>query len=191
MTPRPAWLLVALFLLVPAVRGLSAPRINEFLANNAGGLRDEDGSTPDWIELYNAGTATEDLGGLGLTDSDSADGTTARVADKVVFPPGTSLAPGEYLLVVADLMTPGMGAQTMCLADAGPMRCFHAGFGISSSRGETIHFLDAMDRPLDRAAFPADGDAGVPAGQTWARLPNGTGAFARAAPTPGARNAAP
>jgi hypothetical protein len=79
----------------------------------------------------------------------------------------------------------------MCLADAGPMRCFHAGFGISASRGETLHLLDAMDRPLDRVAFPPDGDAGVPSGQTWARLPSGGATWGRAVPTPGAPNRTP
>jgi len=43
-------------------------RINEFLASNHGGIRDEDGATSDWIELYNAGTSAVDLGGWFLTD---------------------------------------------------------------------------------------------------------------------------
>jgi len=93
MKPRPAWLLAALLLLAPAGRGLSAPRINEFLANNAGGLRDEDGSTPDWIELYNPGPDTVNLLNWSLTD-------VATNLTKWRFPP-TNIAPGGFVIVFA------------------------------------------------------------------------------------------
>lgn len=149
------------------------------------------GAGEDWVELYNVGGATVDLSGYGLTDSDSADGTSARIATALRFPSGTTLGAGEYLLVVADLSMPGMGPQTVCLMSGGPMRCLHAGFGISASRGEAVHLLDPSDRVIERADYPADGDAGVPAGQTFARVPNGVGAFTRAMPTPGASNRAP
>lgn len=54
-----------------------------------------------------------------------------------------------------------------------------------------MHLLDPSDRVIDRADYPADGDGGVPSGQTLARIPNGVGAFARGAATPGAANRAP
>lgn len=149
------------------------------------------GSGEDWIELYNAGGTPVNLAGYGITDSDPMDGVTPRIADAVRFPAGTSLSPGDYLLVVADLAMPGMGPQTRCLMSGGPMRCFHAGFGISASRGEVVHLIDARDVMVDRAAYPMDGDAGLPSGQTLARLPNGVGGFTRGAPTPGMPNRTP
>ena len=50
---------------------LPAPRpvISEFMADNAGGLRDEDGASSDWIELYNPGPTAANLNGWYLTDS--------------------------------------------------------------------------------------------------------------------------
>ncbi|MFY0601550.1 MAG: CotH kinase family protein [Cyclobacteriaceae bacterium] len=42
--------------------------INEVMSSNASTLTDEDGHTPDWIELYNRGTEVINLEGLGLSD---------------------------------------------------------------------------------------------------------------------------
>src|ERR1043165_3312673 len=43
--------------------------ISEFLAENDGGLRDQDGDTSDWIELHNISAGAVDLAGWHLTDS--------------------------------------------------------------------------------------------------------------------------
>jgi hypothetical protein len=43
-------------------------RINEFLAENASGLDDEDGSSEDWLELYNPRGAAVDLTGYSISD---------------------------------------------------------------------------------------------------------------------------
>ncbi len=143
----------------------------------------------DWIELKNVGTAPIDLGGLVLADTDTTvDGGAPRPSDGVRFPAGTSLAPGQYLLVVADLADAGVGPQMTCLGDAGPMTCFHAGFGISASRGERIYLLQAGGAVVATADYPANA---VPDGRTWGRLPDGTGGFAASAPTPGSANTAP
>ncbi|HYV30507.1 MAG TPA: CotH kinase family protein, partial [Candidatus Binatia bacterium] len=48
---------------------LNDVRINEFLADNQTGIRDEDGTYQDWIELYNDSTIAVDLGGCFLTDT--------------------------------------------------------------------------------------------------------------------------
>lgn len=48
----------------------AAPRvvINELLASNASGLRDENGDSSDWIELFNDGDTAADLTGWGVSD---------------------------------------------------------------------------------------------------------------------------
>lgn len=68
--------------------------INEFVADNANGLMDQDGDRSDWIELKNTDAAPIDITGWYLTDN-SADLT------KWQLPAGTTLDPGEVLLVFA------------------------------------------------------------------------------------------
>jgi hypothetical protein len=84
-------------------------RINEVLATNT---RIANGSTyPDIIELYNSGTAAIDLAGKSLSD----DATTPR---KYVFPSGTSIAAGGYLVLYADTDTTAAGLHTGFALDA-------------------------------------------------------------------------
>src|SRR5262245_23377046 len=77
----------------PVLRGADLVIISEFVASNSGGLRDEDGDASDWLELFNAGTNTVNLGGWSLTDS-------AADLAKWTFP-STNLAPGAFLIVFA------------------------------------------------------------------------------------------
>ncbi|MEZ5303272.1 MAG: lamin tail domain-containing protein [Verrucomicrobiales bacterium] len=67
------------------------PRINEFLAENDGGLRDEDGESSDWIEIYNPNPFALDLSAYELTDG------TATWA----IPAGTFAPAGGYFIVFA------------------------------------------------------------------------------------------
>ena len=60
--------------------------INEFLTTSLSTLVD------DWIELYNRGTSTVNIGGWHLTDE-------RDFPTKYTFPAGTSLAPGTRLVV--------------------------------------------------------------------------------------------
>jgi hypothetical protein len=69
--------------------------INEFMADNGITLASPDGNSPDWIELFNTGSGAVDLTGMYLTD-DLNDPTRWQ------FPDGTTLGPGEYLVVWAD-----------------------------------------------------------------------------------------
>ena len=67
------------------------PRINEFLADNADGLTDEDGALEDWIEIFNPNPYAIDLNGYALRDS----------ADTWAFPAGSGIAAGGCRVVFA------------------------------------------------------------------------------------------
>ncbi len=86
-------LLLAAALLPGNVRAADDVVITEFMAENNGTVEDEDGDTPDWIELYNAGTNSVNLNGWFLTDK-SGNLTKWRF-------PATNLAVNAYLLVYA------------------------------------------------------------------------------------------
>ncbi|MFO8012912.1 MAG: lamin tail domain-containing protein, partial [Phycisphaerae bacterium] len=70
------------------------PVITEFMASNGATLEDQNGGTPDWIELYNPADAAIALDDYFLTD-DADDLTQWR------FPAGETLGPGEFLVVFA------------------------------------------------------------------------------------------
>lgn len=67
--------------------------ISEFLASNTAGMRDGDGDTSDWIEVYNRGKSAVNLAGWRLTDDPNQ-------TERFVFPE-VSLGPGQYLVVFA------------------------------------------------------------------------------------------
>lgn len=70
---------------------LSKVRLNELMAANVNGLRDEDGEQQDWVELHNFGTNSVSLAGWSLTDDENDEA-------KWIFPPVAIPANG-YLIV--------------------------------------------------------------------------------------------
>lgn len=76
--------------------------INEVMSSNDSVLFDEDGDTPDWIELYNADTEEINMEGYGISD-DPAN------LFKWIFP-GKIIAPDEHLIICASSKNkPGVG----------------------------------------------------------------------------------
>ncbi len=75
----------------------SAPKlvINELMADNKDYLQDPNGDNDDWIEIYNASSASVDLGGMYLTDN-------LDNPDKWRIPDGTTIEPQGYILFWAD-----------------------------------------------------------------------------------------
>ncbi len=71
----------------------ATPVISEFLASNSDGLRDGDGDSSDWIEIYNPTDSTFDLSGWSLTDD-------VDDINQWVFPT-TTIEPEEFLIVFA------------------------------------------------------------------------------------------
>jgi len=94
-----AWLVLSLAARVQAADTFSSIYITELLAENKGGLADEDGERHGWIEIHNGGKATVNLVGWFLTDTRSnltkwAFPNVALLADKpmVVFASGKNRA---------------------------------------------------------------------------------------------------
>jgi len=99
--------------------------ISEFLANNTVGIRDEDGTHSDWLELFNRGTIQASLGGWFLTDNPTN-------LTKWQFPAGMpALQPNNYLLVWASGKD-----RTNALAP------LHTNFKLSSTAGSYLALVD-------------------------------------------------
>ena len=97
--------LAAVLLLVP--RAVADPVISEFVADNETGLRDDDNTVQDWIEIHNPSTSPFSLNGWYLTDN-------ATNLTKWRFP-AVTLAPGDFMVVFAsnkDRRIPGAALHT-------------------------------------------------------------------------------
>ena len=135
--------------------------ISELLARNAGAVN-RGGLFPDLIELHNAGGTAADLSGCSLSDDPA-------VPRKYVFPAGTTIAPGGYLVLQADGGT-----------DAGRLP-----FSLNDG-GETVHLYDSPAKGgalLDSITFGAQ-PADFTIGRTGADLATWT----LCTPTLGAAN---
>ena len=111
------------------------PVIHEFLADNVGGLRDEDGDSPDWIELFNPGPSAVDLQGWALTDV-----STNLALWKF---PSTNLPAGGYCVVFAsgkDRRIPGLS--------------LHTSFRLSNG-GEYLALVSPEGKPVPPAFDPS------------------------------------
>ena len=110
--------------------------VNEVVSSNKRSLVDAELGTPDWIELYNAGAATLDLSGYGVSDN-------LRDLHKFVFPKGTSIAPGEYLLLYATTAEEENETSAYC-----------TNFGLSKS-GDFLFITDAYYGIVTQMEIPA------------------------------------
>ncbi len=142
--------------------------INEVMASNSATKADPQGQYDDWIEVYNYGSASFDVGGLYLTD-DPERPTKWRIP--TTDPTLTTIAPGGCLLIWADGDTQAPG--------------LHASFKLSSG-GEELCLFDVDGVTLiDRLAFPE-----LPSDVAYGRYPNaGEGLQYFTSPTPGTANA--
>jgi|GEM_PF-5004274 len=140
-------------------------RINEVYA--AGDPADGEHPT-DWVEIVNLDDSPVVLDGWAIgQDYDVA----YPVADDLIFLQGT-LEPGAFFVATtSNDGVPAMGT-----------------FGISSKKPERITLFDGSQSVVDDTMTDgADTDPYV-AGTSWARHPDGDGAFARRAATKGAPN---
>lgn len=122
--------------------------INEFQADNGTTIVDPAGENDDWIELLNRSAAPAALAGLFLSDDPESPFAFAL--------PDVTLAAGERLLIWADGDV-----------DQGPE---HAPFGLAKG-GESL-LLSTAAAVVDRIDFDAQ-----PIDHSWARIPDGAGAF--------------
>jgi spore coat protein H len=130
--------------------GLEKPSIviNEIMSANKSVITDEVGEFDDWIELYNNGNDTVNIGGMYLTDN-LLNPSKWKI-------PNESMPPGEFLLIWTD------GDENQ-----GP---FHTNFKLSRN-GEQIGLFDIDDNanmPIDFLIFLSQNDD-----ESYGRYPDG------------------
>ncbi len=104
--------------------------LNEVMAENLTAVNHE-GTFPDWVELYNASGGSVSIAGWSLSDDGNA--------RKFVFPGGTTLGAGSYLVVWFDTLTNGVSG-------------LHTGFGLGRN-GDSVFLYDANTNRVDAISF--------------------------------------
>ena len=118
-----------------------------FMSDNDGHSQDEAGDFDDWLTVGNVGSSPVLLAGWQLTDDHPEDVPW-------VFPPDTTLQPGEELLVWCD--------------DEGTEGPLHADFRLSAD-GETLTLLDPDGHVVQEVVVPA-----LATDQAYVRQTDGT-----------------
>lgn len=132
-----------------------------------------------FIELYNAGDAEVDLNGWTIRKyaADAVD-VPGKYNNCWVAVEGIKIAAGGYLVLAADQPDPTLG--------------FNA--GLSAKKGVKFELVDPQGNVVDKFVRGEDvdpfGEEPLPENKeaSYSRVPNGTGDFAYAVPTPGEAN---
>jgi spore coat protein CotH len=130
--------------------------INELMASNKTTAADQNGEFDDWVELFNNTATAVNLSGWFLTDD-------PQDLMKWTFPNGTFINGNDYLVVWSD--------------DDEDQAGLHTSFNLSSN-GEELILVMPNGTVADRVLF-----GGQLPDISFARCPNGVGAFDYEAPT--------
>jgi hypothetical protein len=141
------------------------------------------GALEDYIELTNVDSTPFDLSGYAVTQGMGMFGLPDTAA-QLVFANGTTLAPGDHLLIVANQAPPKVkgGPNTPCMVagfDGPPYNvtsCYYVDWGVSKS-GERIYLLAPGGAVREYTDFPAATMSPPPSGKSYGRFPDGTGPF--------------
>lgn len=110
-------------------------RINEIMSSNGGVLGDEDGNTPDWVEVANVSNGAVNLEGYVLARN-------SKAGNVFVFPAMT-LGPNECVIVFADSQVRQEAGDTL-----------HAPFRLAST-GDVLMLFNPSDVAIDTVNIPA------------------------------------
>jgi hypothetical protein len=156
--PSQALLFSCLLLVLPRPTSAQVIFINEVMANNVSVIANE-GDFSDWVELYNPSASAANISDWSLSDSLSS-------PRKFVFPAGTAIPAGGYLIVWLDSQTNSPG--------------LHSGFSLSSDTDDLTLFFSAAAGSLqaDRIVFGLQ-----PPNVSIGRVPDGSGNWTLNVPT--------
>jgi hypothetical protein len=144
----------------------TGPQLNELMARNDSAVVNPWGQYCDWIELYNPGAAPLDLSGMSLSVNQLQPG-------QWVFPGGTTLAAGGYLVVWCD---DSRAASTNVQVNFNMGQALDGNSGgayLFNSAGQVVDYVEY--------GFQVSNQSIGRTGGSWGLL---------ASPTPGAANAA-
>jgi hypothetical protein len=152
-------------------------KINEVLYDAASGQTEP---YAEWVELYNAGDTPVDLSGWIFADDPDPYNPSGLYDGAFTIPSGTTLGPGEFLILAYDADT-----FNFYWPDHGTAQVIAYGLDASSiylgNGGSDIHIFDAQGIPVDVMWYASAGDLyymghsapDVYGGHSLMRIPDG------------------
>lgn len=137
----------------------------------------------EFVELLNTGSTPVDLSALRFTDDDTG---MPNAAHATMLPAGVVLHTGDRFVIVTNVTgaAAGLSMGAACML-TGVDRCMQVTFGLSNTNGDGAYVLASDDSIVASALYPAMGAA---TGESYCRLPDGSGAFTHCTPSPAAAN---
>jgi hypothetical protein len=136
-------------------------------------------SETDYVELYNVGPGSRDLGGYRIVDSGN---------NSFEFPSPTIMPENGYVLleIVDENSGLDLGGPFECGTNQ-PICYRDTGWGIAQG-GELVRLRNPGGTIVDSTQYP--GEPTLDSDQSWGRLPDGSGSFQATASTPELENTA-
>jgi len=106
-------------------------------------------SNEEWIEVYNAGSTTIDLGGYTITDNNGT-------GSSYTFPGGTTIIPQSFLTVASN----SVGFNAIYGFDAD----IYGSIPALNNSGEALLLTDGQSNLIDAVAWEGGASAGLPSG---------------------------
>lgn len=156
------------WVVAPEISGIV---LNEFLPNPNGNENSEVKPDGEWIELYNlSANNSVNIAGYYLSDQTNSNGNGHRIdVENCRTNTGdTIIGPHEFLVIYTN---------------AGSS-CNDHGFNLNNTGGDEINLYDNTDHLIDSYTYIVD----APENKSFARIPDGTGAWVDPIPTPGEPN---
>ena len=147
------------------------------------------GSLEDYVELYNGGSSAFDLSQYSVAQGSGIMGPPDATS-LITFANGTTLNPGQFLLIVANQLSPNVkgGPNTPCnVPGFQTLTCYYVDWGVSKN-GERVYLLAPGGAIADFVDFPVPGLTQPASGRSYGRFPDGVGAFQSTSWTPAAAN---
>ncbi len=109
--------------------------LNEIVASNRASLSDEDGDTPDWIEIYNTSSSTIDLQGFGLSDD---------ISDpyKWTFETGQIGSGGHTIIFASDKDRQSLNINWDLMLDEGDLWRYFVGTSNPPANWNALDFIE-------------------------------------------------
>ncbi len=126
-----------IFVVLPNLLFGQALLLNEIVSSNSASLSDEDGNSPDWIEIYNPAPNTVNLQGYSLSDD-------IEELDKWTFETGQIVSGGHVIIFASDKDRQGLNINWHLIITEGTLWHYFVGSSNPPANWKSLDFTESQ-----------------------------------------------